>query len=78
MKRKLLMLFPGPKYNLENAFKERCVQLSTNYEGVIITSSERASRAAFGNFDIICVSDRNLKSWRSTLKFLYFMVFFQL
>lgn len=77
MKKKLLMLFPGPKYNLEHLFKERCFQLSKHYTGIILTSSEEAAREKFGNFEIICVSDKKVKSLRSTLKILFLMTYFQ-
>lgn len=69
------MLTPGPKYDLEDAFKLRCEKLSEHYRGVVITSSDRYSTATFGEFKIICLRDPLTKSFISTIGFLFTSIF---
>ena len=66
---KIFILSPGPKYNLENAFKERCESLSLQYRGRILTSGPKYERQRYGEFDVICIKDARAKSWASTVGF---------
>ena len=69
------MLTPGPKYDLEDAFKLRCEKLSEYYRGVVITSSDRYSTATFGEFKIICLRDPLTKSFISTFGYLFLSIY---
>ncbi|KEF32231.1 glycosyl transferase group 1 [Marinobacter nitratireducens] len=56
-KERILLISPGPKFNLEYSFFDRCSGLSKQYEGVILTSGPERKRCTFGDFEVICVGD---------------------
>ena len=62
-KRRIFMLTPGPKYNLEDTFRRRCENLSENYRGIVVTSSDCYRVVSYGEFKIICLKDPFSKSF---------------
>jgi len=68
--KKVFILTTGPKYNLEADFQERCLRLSKNFTGVVLTSGPSREERIFGNFIVIRVKDPFIKSWTITLKYL--------
>lgn len=75
-KPRLLLLFPGPRYNLTDTFEDRCARLSSDFDGLIITSGPNASKAKFSDFHIHCAKDPLAKSMISTVKFLFLSLFY--
>jgi glycosyltransferase involved in cell wall biosynthesis len=71
-KPKILMISPGPKYNLDHAFRERTEYLSRNFSGSILTSGPSSTKEVFSLFEIHCVCDPFGKSLISTVAFLIF------
>lgn len=74
--KKIFILTTGPKYNLEAEFQERCLHLSKNFTGVVLTSGPSREIKTFGNFVVIRIKDPFIKSWIGTLK--YLMVSFKI
>jgi len=58
---RLLFLFPGPSYDIEEDFGGRLGLLSNNFTGTVITYSPDGGREKFGRFQIISakLSDRS-------------------
>ncbi|MFL0796107.1 MAG: glycosyltransferase [Cellvibrionaceae bacterium] len=75
---KILFLSPGPKYGLEKTYSDFCGHMSDDFTGVILTSSESSERGSISGFDIYFVKDKGLNSWRSTVKFFIFSLYFLL
>ena len=63
-KPRLLMIFPGPLYDLRAALAGRLTQLSERYAGAVLAIGERAERATVGEFEVELVepSGRGLLS----------------
>lgn len=70
-KPKLLLISPGPKFNLEYSFADRCAGLSENYTGVILTSGPEEDFRKFGNFDVFCIGDKNGHSLSLFFRFIF-------
>jgi glycosyltransferase involved in cell wall biosynthesis len=70
-----MIVIPGPNYNLEYSLKQRCEKLSNNYRGTIITSGNRYKKLRFGQFEIICFKDPLVKSFISTIGFLFYSLY---
>jgi len=73
-KKRILMLSPGPQYNVKHTFKSRCEEFSQNFSGVVLTSGPESSQYEFGDFKVICIKDPYGKSWISTVGFLLYSV----
>jgi glycosyltransferase involved in cell wall biosynthesis len=75
-KHRIILVFPGPNYNLEYSLKERCEKLSANYRGTIITSGPRHQTLIYDQFNIICFKDPLTKSFVSTVGFIFYSLYF--
>jgi len=71
VKKRILIITPGPKYNLSNAFEDRCFNLSKLFCGTILTSSPIKTKVRYSDFLIDCVKDPFGKSLFSTVGFIY-------
>jgi glycosyltransferase involved in cell wall biosynthesis len=55
-KKRLLLLVPGPKYDLRDDFEDRLAELSKHFEGVVLTASPQSMIVRFGDFWLVAVS----------------------
>lgn len=60
----LLLIFPGPKYDLDREFAARLGLISREFEGTVLTTGSRKKTARYGAFDIQLVPDRPLGNLR--------------
>ena len=67
-RKRILFIAPGPKYNLEHAFKRRCELLSEDFEGVFLTSGPEKANLRFGNFEVVSFRDEQGKSLKTYLR----------
>lgn len=75
VKKRILMISPGPKYNLSNAFEDRCLNLSQSFYGEVLTSGPNKKKLQYGDFLVNCYWDPFGKSLFSTVAFLIISVF---
>ncbi|MCA0911874.1 glycosyltransferase family 4 protein [Marinobacter nauticus] len=54
----LFLISPGPKYNLEHAFSDRCRGLSESFSGQILTSGPDSLEVRMGSFSVCCLGDK--------------------
>ncbi|MDI9245577.1 glycosyltransferase [Marinobacter sp. CHS3-4] len=67
---KIFFLSPGPKYNLEHVFSNRCEMLSRDFHGTVLTAGPKSQRVRYGRIDIHCIAENKPRSLKSTLGFL--------
>lgn len=70
MKPFIVMMFPGPRYNIESDLKERVEQLSERFEGMVYTVSNKDAEYSFGNFKIRTIDSKKPASWWTAIRLL--------
>ncbi|WP_158253190.1 glycosyltransferase family 4 protein [Marinobacter maroccanus] len=75
MEKRILIISPGPKYNLEHAFRERCLNLSQSFSGDILTSGPSKEKVIYGNFCVTRTRDPFGNSFFSTISFFWLSIF---
>lgn len=68
---RVLVIFPGPKYNLEETYKARLQAASKFFEGTVITSGPKSTTVFFDRFSVIRCKDPYGKSFISTIKIFF-------
>lgn len=56
----LLMLYGGPKWDLDDFFGQRLSLLSRDFEGEVLTTGSRSQRRRYERFEVLC---QNHHSW---------------
>ena len=68
-KRNIFILSPGPNYNLEFTFRNRCEELSDRFRGVVLTSGSTFAKEKYGEFTLLRIKDPLTKSFISVIGF---------
>lgn len=55
---RVLLLFPGPLFNVEEFLRHRLELLSEAFEGGVVTFGESASRVTMGRFEVVALEAR--------------------
>jgi Glycosyltransferase len=68
-KPRLLLIFPGPHYDIDHDFRARLELLSTSYEGIVLTSTPSEQHETFGAFQLITCRISDTGGMRDNLRF---------
>jgi glycosyltransferase involved in cell wall biosynthesis len=68
-KKRLFLLFPGPKYDLAHQFGVRLRGLSRHFSGVVLTASPKPLTTKMGSFLLITTTFSNASKTLSTTKY---------
>ncbi|MDX1475045.1 MAG: glycosyltransferase family 4 protein [Reinekea sp.] len=67
-KKKILMLFPGPRYHVGSLFQRRLEKLSAWFRGSLITISDEEVNTVYGDFSLLAHDEPKPRSWPATVR----------
>lgn len=70
----IVMMFPGPRYNIESDLRERVEHLSDKFQGLVFTVSNRDAEYTFGDFKILTIDSKKPASWFTAARLLLFAI----